>query len=257
MSVTRFETLLGFLGSVALLGVAGCASPAVGDKVTVQGRIDTTSGADLANFPGGTLPASVQISVLGRDADEFTVTFDSTSKIPGYFEMSGLPNQKELVFELTTASTPIDPSISFPKVVDPDMGMVLPILSSGLISKINTYVIQPGQVMATKGIDMTFKGMILGAISPKGTGCSPITGVSLVSKADGGAIPQDGPFYFSTTGYPDILPYFHDAECSYVIFNILPGTYILQTLGSGSFRQVDVTVLATKVTVGYGIPGSP
>jgi catechol 2,3-dioxygenase-like lactoylglutathione lyase family enzyme len=243
------------------LFLSACSSLAPGDKVSINGAIDTVSASDLQSFSGGKLPSSVSISVRGRNESEFSVAF--SSDVAGAFSMSGLPYRESLIFEIQTGQggTPVDNLITFPVVIDPNIPVIFPVLSSGLIQSLISAVTAAGGVMATLNVDLS-RGIILGALSPKGGFSASITGVDLVSKIDGNTVlSNNGPFYFAVDaqGQSQIVklpPRFQDAESSYVIFNVQPGTYKLKLIGAPSSQWPEVTALAGKTTVGYGISGT-
>jgi hypothetical protein len=213
----------------------------------VQGVIKSGSPASLS-IPASPTPT---ITILGRDADEFTVEFitNTLGTSSANFIIHDVPQKQPLIFQITHPS--FDPVISFPYDLKITPAITLPALAAGTTAEILTNV----ETLSGQTISST-AGMILGQLASDGSasgGCGSINSVAIKNKETNGNVSVVGPFYFNSAGDVVNTGHFSDSQCNYVMANVLPGTYILEFLDSQVAVQSRHEVIVLSGNVSFGL----
>jgi hypothetical protein len=236
-----------------LLSLAACSGGGEGSPTTMQGFVGPVSQGVSVPDPSG-----IQITVLGRDSDEFPVQFFQESEIAGSraFQISGLPAAENVMFRVSGS---VDDTYSFPIPVDGGTVLDLAAIPAGLIADISQRAVNQHLLTSVSKTLTT----ILGIVTPEGNNCSPLIAVDLVNRVQGTSvitIGQNGPFYFNQAGVLQ-TGRFSDPECTYVIFNVNPDNYAVSFIRSDGRppTRYDITALPSmgqpnNATVGYKIP---
>jgi hypothetical protein len=223
--------------------------------------VSNAASATLFTAANASAINASKIRVLGWSAEQsasrFSVSFNPEASPPGAFSIGGLPLNDLVSLELQ--STVADTTISFPILVAGGRTILLPALPAGTWAQVKAEATRvPGGVFAGGGyIDESIKGNLLGALAPAGGGCAPAVGIDIVAKADGRSVldgASNGPFYVNTSNQIVNTGRFSDAECSYIVFNLIPGAYRFRVLGVNPAREAEFTAVAGKVAVGSGFP---
>jgi len=216
----------------------------------VQGIVKSSTPNSLS-IPASPTPT---ITILGRNAEEFQTEFvqNTLNQPVANFIIRKVPKKNPVVFELKHAN--FDPIISFPYDLETTTSITLPALAAGTTENIVAQVeTLSGQTITTTA------GMILGQLNSEGGasgGCSPIDRVILKNKQTGTNVTVVGPYYFNSMGNVVNSNGFSDTQCTYVMANVLPGTYIIEFQDQSLAKQSEheVVVIPGNVSFGMDVP---
>lgn len=232
-----------------LLLALGCkGDPSAGDKVTLDGFLFSAVTGQTVNVSEPT------ISAFGYDVNSFKVDYLSTSVVPGaiQFKIHDLPYLEAVTFDVSGGS--LDPTATLPITIDAQFPVEIGVLPSGATN----YLIALAQqtVMSGVTINVQTQAIILGTVQPRST-CT-VRSVNLLDPATGLSVLQpstNGPFYFDSNGAMQIAAGFiPGSECNYIIFNVLPGRYVLRFNSDATTQDMSMVALGGKVMVGYNVP---
>jgi hypothetical protein len=233
---------------LVLVSMLACA----GDNIyrDVQGSLKSATPTTL-NIPASPTPT---ITILGRSAEEFQTEYvENTLSTPiANFIIRKVPKKNPVMFEVKHPT--LDRVVSFPFDLDATGSITLPALESGTIALIRDQI----EVLSGSTVGDT-AGMILGQLSSEGSansGCSPINSVVIKNKQTGINVAVVGPYYFNNSGNAVASSGFSDTQCSYVMGNVLPGSYLLEFLDQSleKVNEIEVIVLEGNVSFGMDIP---
>lgn len=217
-----------------------------GDVKNVIGTLKSTSTSNpISSSPYPT------IVIQGRSQEEFLTEFSGNNGLVANFTIHDVPTKQPVIFQVL--GTGLDPIISFPFDLNKSVVVQLPALQAGTTQAITDEI----EVILATSVTPT-AGIIIGQLKSDGTSigsCSPITSVQIKNKETGNTVTVAGPYYFNTLGHVVQATSFQDAQCNYVMANVLPGNYILDFIGGGAtISSTEVVVLGGNVTFGMDVP---
>lgn len=206
----------------------------------------------LISIQTGFTPPEATISVGGANPVDANIEFDkdAAGSSPLPFRVDGLENQEVYLFRVSHST--IDSIVSFPFMMGGPFELQLAAIPTGTVAHIGEQAVANNLIPS---VNQTL-GIVMGQLNLTGQGgCRSIRTISLLDSSGGTTAGTSPTIYFDDAGNFRTNG-ISDNKCSYIIFNLSPGTYQAQYL-SDAFSlvaQQDIVVFPGETSFGLAVP---